>query len=245
MSCSKASEGGSLSAASAGWQHACSAAHRGNVLNPTLADGAYSHTAASCDKIGNHHKRSFAVAEHRSRRAFLKGGLRSTATLGLGAVAGGAITTSEAGSTVWQIDPAICQQCERCATHCVLAQSAVRCVHAFDICGYCALCGGYHHPDAKIQDTAAEHQLCPTGALIRTFIEEPYFEYTVDEALCIGCARCVKGCAAFGNGSLYLQVRHDLCVNCNECSIARVCPSDAFRQVPRDQPYLLKGGSGV
>jgi electron transport complex protein RnfB len=36
-----------------------------------------------------------------------------------------------------------------------------------------------------------------------------------------------------------LQVRHDRCVNCNECSIARNCPSDAFRQVQATAPYLL------
>jgi electron transport complex protein RnfB len=35
-------------------------------------------------------------------------------------------------------------------------------------------------------------------------------------------------------------VRHDRCLNCNECAIARVCPADAFRRVPVDQPYLDK-----
>jgi len=78
------------------------------------------------------------------------------------------------------------------------------------------------------------------GAIQRKFVEDPYYEYTIDEALCIGCAKCVDGCNRFGNGSLYLQVRHDRCLNCNECSIARVCPSDAFRRVPASHPYLLK-----
>jgi electron transport complex protein RnfB len=50
----------------------------------------------------------------------------------------------------------------------------------------------------------------------------------------------VKGCVLFGNGSFYLQVRHDRCLNCNECSIARVCPAQAFKRVPASQPYLLK-----
>jgi electron transport complex protein RnfB len=48
-------------------------------------------------------------------------------------------------------------------------------------------------------------------------------------------------CAQFGNGSLFLQVRHDRCVNCNQCAIAVVCPAGAFRRVPAAQPYLLKG----
>ena len=77
-------------------------------------------------------------------------------------------------------------------------------------------------------------------ALMRKFIEEPYFEYEIDEDLCIGCAKCVKGCTSFGNGSLHLQIRHDLCRNCNECSIARVCPSKAIKRVPSETPYLIK-----
>jgi len=79
------------------------------------------------------------------------------------------------------------------------------------------------------------------GAIKRSYIEDPYYEYTIDETLCIGCGECVKACAAFGNGSLFLQVRHDRCLNCNQCSIARNCPSGAFKRVPADAPYLLKG----
>lgn len=184
------------------------------------------------------------MSDHRDRRSFLRDGFKTGAALGLGAFGGVLAARSSTGGALWQIDPEACEQCERCATHCVLAPSAVKCVHAYDMCGYCALCGGYHHPDAKVQDTAAENQLCPTGALRRRFIEEPFFEYTIDEQRCIGCGKCVKGCAAFGNGSLYLQVRHDLCLACNECAISRVCPSQAFRKVPADQPYLLKGSAG-
>jgi electron transport complex protein RnfB len=68
----------------------------------------------------------------------------------------------------------------------------------------------------------------------------PYYEYTIDEKLCNGCGKCVKGCNTFGNGSLFLQVRHDRCENCNECAIAVACPSGAFKRVPADKPYLLK-----
>jgi electron transport complex protein RnfB len=50
----------------------------------------------------------------------------------------------------------------------------------------------------------------------------------------------VKGCGAFGNGSLQLQVRHDRCKNCNQCSIARNCPSQAWTRVPANKPSLLK-----
>jgi Na+-translocating ferredoxin:NAD+ oxidoreductase subunit B len=143
--------------------------------------------------------------------------------------------------TVWQLDPAKCIQCGRCATSCVMSPSAVKCFHVYAMCGYCDLCGGYFKPETKNLTTAAEHQLCPTNAIKRKFIEDPFFEYTIDKELCIGCAKCVKGCGAFGNGSLQIQVDHSRCLNCNECSIARVCPSEAFSLVPAGKPYLLKG----
>ena len=73
------------------------------------------------------------------------------------------------------------------------------------------------------------------------FLCGSYFEYVIDEDLCIGCAKCVKGCTSFGNGSLHLQIRHDLCLNCNQCSIARVCPNKAISRVPIDEPYRIKG----
>jgi electron transport complex protein RnfB len=180
-----------------------------------------------------------------TRRDFLRvctgsAGLMAGSVAAVGAI-GGRFSREE---QVWQLDPDKCVQCGRCATACVLSPSAVKCVHAFDVCGYCNLCGGYHQPKVKETDTAAENQLCPTAAIRRTYIEGPYYEYTIAEDLCIGCAKCVKGCTAFGNGSLYLQVRHDRCLNCNECAIAKTCPSGAFRRVPVSGPYILKGAQG-
>ncbi len=81
---------------------------------------------------------------------------------------------------------------------------------------------------------------CPTGAIARALVEDPYHEYTFNESLCIGCGKCVKGCSTFGNGSLHLQVRHDRCKNCNQCAIAVACPSRAFVRVPASDRYLLK-----
>jgi electron transport complex protein RnfB len=175
-----------------------------------------------------------------TRRRLLKAGLQGACLLGLGGAAAALAARSRPRHTVWQLDPAKCIQCGKCATNCVLAPSAVKCVHAFAICGYCELCTGYFDPEPNDLNTGAENQLCPTGAIQRTFVEDPYYQYTIDETLCIGCGKCVKGCGAFGNGSLFLQVRHDLCLNCNECSIAIACPSGAYRRVPADQPYLLK-----
>ncbi len=179
-----------------------------------------------------------------SRRNFLKTGIQTLAGIGAGMIAV-ILGSKESVEYVWQLDPDVCVQCGKCATHCVLPQSAVKVVHAHAMCGYCDLCSGYLVPGARSRDTGAENQMCPTGAIERKFIEDPYFEYNINEELCIGCGKCVKGCGDFGNGSLYLQVRHDRCVNCNECSIARACPSQAFRRVPAKNPYILRGGESV
>ena len=177
-----------------------------------------------------------------TRRGFVWSLLR-----GLGLVAvGGAATSLAVGrrargdKLVWQIDPFKCNKCGQCATHCVLDTSAVKCVHDFPMCGYCELCYGFFVTGAETLDEGAENQLCPLGALKRQFVEEPYYEYHVMEERCIGCGLCVKGCEQFGNSSLYLQVRHDRCLNCNECSIAAACPADAFIRLPASTPYVIR-----
>jgi len=175
-----------------------------------------------------------------NRREFLAKGIRASILAGIGGIAVFTVKKTGTGETVWQLDPSRCIQCGRCATNCVRKQSAVRCTHVFAMCGYCDLCSGYFKQGTKELNTAAENHLCPTNAIRRKFVEDPFFEYTIDEPLCIGCGKCVKGCGAFGNGSLQLQVRQNLCDHCNECSIARSCPADAFSRVPAGKPYLLK-----
>jgi len=175
-----------------------------------------------------------------NRRDFLKTGAGTACLAGLGGLTWLARGKKSKSHTVWQLDPHVCVSCGNCENHCVLEISAVKCVHAFAMCGYCNLCTGFLRPDPVTLDSGAENEPCPTGAIKRTFIEDPYYEYTIDESLCIGCGKCVKGCNAFGNGSLFLQVRHDRCLNCNECSIAAACPSGAYKRVPAENPYLLK-----
>ncbi len=175
-----------------------------------------------------------------TRRGFLGAGLRGALLF-----AAGAFTTLmgrhlRAERTVWQLDPYKCIACTNCATHCVLEQSAVKCVQFHPMCGYCKLCTGYFEPQPSGLNTGAENQVCPTGAIQRRALEDPYYEYRIDEPLCIGCGKCVVGCVLFGNGSFALQVRHDRCLNCNECAIAIVCPAQAFSRVPASQPYQLK-----
>jgi len=175
------------------------------------------------------------------RREFIRKGMQLSILAGLGVIAAGVLTKSFTGKYVWQLDTKKCTQCGRCATSCIKKPSAVKCFHAYDMCGYCDLCGGFFKPGTQDLTTAAENQLCPTAAIKRKFIEEPFFEYDIDKELCIGCGKCVKGCGSFGNGSLQLQVDQHKCDNCNECAIARDCPSDAFLRVPVSEAYLMTG----
>jgi len=175
-----------------------------------------------------------------SRRGFLDKALRALGLLFAGGMVGHLAARDDTDDMVWQIDPDKCIGCGRCATECVLALSAVKCVHEWPRCGYCELCFGYY-VDQRVDDLeVAENQRCPTDAIKRAPVEDPYYEYIIDEPKCIGCGLCVKGCNDYGNGSLVLQVRHDRCLNCNECSIARACPANAFQRVPREHPYLLR-----
>lgn len=174
------------------------------------------------------------------RRRFLRSGLRAVAGVGIAGAVGGVVAKGNAENLVWQIDPDRCIACGICATACVLTPSAVKVVHEIPVCGFCDLCFGYFAEQRPGDTETAENLRCPTDAIIRNFVEEPYYEYLIDEPKCIGCAICVEGCRQYGNGSLILQVRHDRCVDCNECAIAVHCPADAFVRVPASDPYLLR-----
>ena len=99
------------------------------------------------------------------RRGFLRRCLTGLAAVAVGGTAAAAARRSRRDDFVWQLDPHKCTQCGRCATQCVLTPSAVKCVHAYDLCWYCDLCGGYHQPYTQETDTAAEHQVAgpPAG----------------------------------------------------------------------------------
>lgn len=178
--------------------------------------------------------------KYQSRREFVRKAGKVLVAAPLLIVPAALVKKTYGSNHVWQIDPLKCTYCGQCKTNCVMTPSASKCFHFFQMCGYCDLCGGYLRQGTKTISTAAEDQMCPVGAIKRRFIEEPYFEYTIDEDLCDACGKCIKGCADFGNGSLYLQIRQDLCLNCNECSIARTCPSDAVVRIPAEVGYLTK-----
>lgn len=183
-----------------------------------------------------------AVLPVADRRSFLRDVARGAAVLTLTLGVGSLLKKgASAEDTVWQIDPHKCTECGKCATHCVLYPSAVKAKHAFDLCGYCDYCTGYFEPNPIGQNIGAENHICPTDAVKRVAVVEPYYEYHIEEPECIGCAKCVSGCRTYGNGSLQLQIDHDLCVDCDSCSINNACPSDAFVKLPKSKPYMIKG----
>lgn len=175
-----------------------------------------------------------------SRRGFFVEAARIVGIAGAAGALGAVAIAGQRENFVWQIDPEKCIACGNCATACVLTPSAAKCVHDVEICGFCDLCFGFFAEQRPGDTEEVVNERCPTNAIIRNLVEEPYYEYMIDEPKCIGCAVCVEGCMQYGNGSLIMQVRHDRCVNCNECAIAAQCPADAFVRVPADEPYLLK-----
>ena len=157
-----------------------------------------------------------------SRRGFLLWSIRSVAALAL--VGGsGLLLGKNKRYRLYQIDPAKCTECGLCATACVRTPSAVKCINQFDICGYCDYCYGYYQGEAENRELR-----CPYDAIVRKPQGEGRYEYTINEDKCTGCGVCVTNCRTLGNASFYLQIRHDLCHECNQCAIAEVCPVDAI-----------------
>ncbi|GHT24063.1 hypothetical protein FACS189419_08770 [Planctomycetales bacterium] len=176
------------------------------------------------------------------RRQILKTVCRTGAAAGLLTLTGfmAAKKKLAAETLVWQIDPNKCIGCGQCAYRCVSTVSAVKCFHNFKMCGYCDLCTGFFEPQPLARNTGAENQLCPTNAITRKDVESPYFEYTINQELCIGCGKCVDGCFSLGNGSLFLQINQQLCKQCNQCAVAVYCPAKAIVQIPAEKSYLFK-----
>jgi electron transport complex protein RnfB len=180
------------------------------------------------------------MSEKSSRREFIDRSFRVVGLVGIGTAAA-VLTRRAASNTVFQVDPAKCIACDLCRTSCVLSHSAVKAVNEFPQCGYCQLCPAYFdvtsQPDEMGLPTG---KVCPRDALKRRVVgkideEDPnnnYYEYTIDEALCDGCGKCVKACKPpAGNGALRLEVRYSRCLECDACAIQIACPENAIVRV--------------
>ena len=181
------------------------------------------------------------MSETTTRRQFIDRTCRVIGLTALGGAAGLLAARRASAHAVFQVDPLKCTACDLCRTSCVLSFSAVKAVNEFSKCGYCRLCPAYmdvtSQPDEK---GIPSGKVCPQDALKRRVVgrEDPddpnnnYYEYSVDEARCTGCGKCVKACKPpMGNGSLRLEIRYDRCVGCNECGILIACPSTAIVRV--------------
>jgi electron transport complex protein RnfB len=189
-----------------------------------------------------------------TRREMLTTTARGAALVGLAGTAG--LLALKANKTyAWAIAPDKCvnsklgelgvEICELCATDCVLTLSAVRAVNTFSECGRCYICPAYYKITSAVgPDGLPTEKVCPRDAIKREAIgwidpDDPannFYEYTIDEKLCNGCGRCVMECKEpAGLGSIVLEVRHNVCLDCNRCSIATACPEDAYeRRSPAD-----------
>jgi len=189
-----------------------------------------------------------------TRREMLTTAARGAALVGLAGTAG--VLALKANKTyAWAIVPDKCvnsklgvlgvEICELCATECVLTLSAVRAVNTFSECGRCYICPSYYKITSAVgPDGLPTEKVCPRDAIKREAIgwidpDDPannFYEYTIDEKLCNGCGRCVMECKEpAGLGSIRLEVRHNVCLDCNRCSIATACPEEAYeRRSPTD-----------
>lgn len=139
----------------------------------------------------------------------------------------------------WQIDPEKCARCGLCATACVRTPSAVKAMNDQTKCSNCVVCYG-HITETKIDSDKIDAEgprTCPVDAVKRRNFcggVDGMFVYEQDPSLCFACGRCVDRCNTHGSESMFLLIRPDLCLGCNECSIAKVCPEKAVERVPRE-----------
>lgn len=186
-----------------------------------------------------------------TRRDVLGHAVRGVALVGVGGIVA-YLSRKAVAEGAWGLDPEKCinsrlgavgvPACELCSTTCVLPLSAVRAVNDHAKCGRCYICPAYFEIKSAVNAQGLPSQkLCPRDAIKRAAIGDVdptdpannYYEYVIDEKLCNGCGKCVLGCKEpAGLSSIRLEVRHDLCLDCNRCSIAIACPDEAYERAP-------------
>lgn len=147
--------------------------------------------------------------------------------------------------TVWKIDPGLCVQCGQCATACVRTPSAVKAFNDENLCSNCVVCYGHiRNHGAPSPEIDRQPKVCPQNAVTRIPFAggmDGYYLYRIDEEKCVGCGLCVQECNHRGSQSMFLMIRPDLCLGCNECAIARVCPQQAISRMEGSQLAAAQG----
>lgn len=150
----------------------------------------------------------------------------------------------------WQIDPDKCLSCGTCEIACVRKPSAAKAINDPKKCSNCVVCYGHiknKHIASELIDSEGE-RICPHDAVLRKNFcggIDGMFLYSHNHANCTGCATCVKHCNEEGTGSMFMIIRPDLCLGCNECAIAVSCPHDAIERIPREPADDFKGVFGL
>jgi len=146
----------------------------------------------------------------------------------------------------WQINPDKCTYCGLCATACVRAPSAVKAVNDQKKCSNCVVCYGHIHdrdlPSDRIDRDG--RRVCPRDAVCRAALAgglDGAYLYTVKCEQCDGCGKCALECNLHGSRSMFLIIRPDLCLGCNDCSIARVCEAGAVERVQSSRISDFRG----
>ncbi|MCX6873442.1 MAG: 4Fe-4S binding protein [Verrucomicrobia bacterium] len=144
-----------------------------------------------------------------------------------------AVFSQPKGPYVWRINPHKCTFCGLCETACVRTPAAVKAVNDQKKCSYCVACYGHlsdlHVASEMIQSKGV--RVCSHDAVLRkehSGGQDGYHLYTIDDAKCTACGKCAKRCNQLGTKSMFLIIRPDLCLGCNRCAIAAICPDDAI-----------------
>lgn len=181
--------------------------------------------------------------ENLNRRKFITNAGRAVCGLALGGlvyrVVSSQVNTDDPGPLTrhaWQINLDKCTACGKCQTLCVRKPSAVKAVNDQKKCSFCVVCYGHITETRMDSDKIMSEgtRVCHTDAVIRKEYsggKDGYFVYTIDDNKCDACCKCVEYCSKRGTKSMFLIIRPDLCLNCNNCNIATYCPEKAVEKV--------------
>jgi electron transport complex protein RnfB len=209
------------------------------------------------DKQHANKEKNATHEEKLPRRKFLLGAGRAVAACALAGTAARILMPGKKDAEfdkpgtryAWRIDPEKCVYCGGCETACIRKPSAVKAVNDQKKCSFCVICYGHvsdQHVDSKHVDKA--EKICPNNAVTRKRLAgglDGYYQYTIDAAKCVGCGKCVAECNDRGTSSMFLLIRPDLCLNCNECEIAKQCPAEAIERVPICSEDEFRGIYGI